>query len=321
MEVILSSEALNEMSDLKQINRLHIDLVDMRLFISISEAKNLTRGAKHVFLSTSAASGRIKALEEQLDNKLLYRDNRGVKLTPAGEIFLRHARLILRQIEFIKSDFIEYSGELGGHIRVFANTTAVAEFMPRILAEFLSSHPLLTIDLEEKSTKSIIQGVREGATDLGIVAGPIEAPDLQAIHFSTDRLVVVTPNNHKLIRKFSISFVDTVEFEQIGLYEGSTLQTFIREQSELLGKLLVMRVQVRSFESMCRMIEAGVGIGIVPESAAFHQQRTMNIVIMNLADSWAERKRYMLVRDLDALPGSTRALISAIRNFPFRVHP
>lgn len=306
-----------EMDNLKQINRLHIDLVDMRLFISIAEEKNMTRGAKNAYLSTSAASGRIKLLEEQIGNRLFYRDSKGVKLAPAGKILLRHARLILRQIEYLKSEFIEYNGDTGGHIRIFANTTAVSEFMPKILANFLSRRQRLTIDLDEKTTKAIIQGVREGAADLGIVAGPIKAPGLQVIHFSTDRLVVVTPKDHVLARRQSLTYQDTIDFEQIGLYEGSTLQTFIREQAEQLGKVLSMRVQVRSFESMCRMIEAGVGIGIVPESAAFHQQRTMEIAVMHMADSWAIRERYILVRDLETLPGSMRALISTIRNFTY----
>ncbi len=293
---------------------MHITVADLRLFICIAEAENLTRGAKSAFLSPSAASGRLKALEEQLQNRLFYRESTGLKLAPAGHVLLRHARIILSQIEYLKSDIMKFSGDDGGHVRIFANTTAVTEFMPNILAEFLADRPKLTIDIEEKATKAIINGVREGAADLGIAAGPVATSGLQALHFSTDRLVLATCRDHPLAAAGQVSFVDTIDLEHISLHEGSTLQTFVRAQSEERGKKLTVRVQVRGFESMCRMIEAGVGVGILPESAAVRHRQTMQIAIVGLTDPWAVRERYVLVRDLDTLPGCTQSLIQAIRD-------
>lgn len=294
---------------------LHIDFVDLRLFVSVAEEQNLTRGAKNAFLSTSAASGRLKGLEEQLGSRLFYRDTRGLELAPAGQLLLRHARAILHQVERLESEFCEYNGGCGGHIRIYANTTAVTEFMPKILADFLAARPTLTIDLQEKSTKSIIQGVRDGAADLGIAAGPIKAERLEKIHFSTDRLVVATSRDHRLSRKKVVKFAETLDFEQVTLYEGSTLQRFVRDQAEQHGRQLQVRVQVRSFESMCRIIESGVGIGILPESAAYHHRRTMGLGIMHLSDEWATRERYILVREPHTLPHGPRALIKEIQSY------
>ncbi|AEB59439.1 transcriptional regulator [Ectopseudomonas mendocina] len=291
---------------------MHFDLPDLRLFIHIAESPSLTQGARKAFLSPAAASARIKALESQLGSRLLYRDSRGVELTPAGQRLLQHARLIMRQVDYLKSEFTEYGTDAAGHIRIFANTTAVTEFLPEVLAGFLAERPGVTVDLQERLSRDIVRGVLDGAADLGIIAGPVQAPGLQVLHFSTDRLVLAVPLGHALAQRQSVSFNDTLAYQHIGLHEGSTLLSFLREQVEKLGGSLALRIQVSSFEAICRMIEGGVGIGIIPESAARRHSRTMQLVILQLDEAWAVRERSMLVRELDALPGSVRALIDRL---------
>lgn len=117
---------------------MHFDLADLRLFIHIGESPSLTQGARRAHLSPAAASARIKALEAQLDTRLLYRDSRGVELTPAGHTLLTHARLVMRQVDYLKAEFTQLGGDSAGHIRIFANTTAVTEFLPEVLAGFLA---------------------------------------------------------------------------------------------------------------------------------------------------------------------------------------
>jgi DNA-binding transcriptional LysR family regulator len=291
---------------------MHFDLPDLRLFIHIAESPSLTQGARKAFLSPAAASARIKALESQLGSRLLYRDSRGVELTPAGQRLLQHARLIMRQVDYLKSEFTEYGTDAAGHIRIFANTTAVTEFLPEVLAGFLAERPGVTVDLQERLSRDIVRGVLDGATDLGIIAGPVQAPGLQVLHFSTDRLVLAVPLGHALAQRHSVSLADTLAYQHIGLHEGSTLLSFLREQVEQLGGNLALRIQVSSFEAICRMIEGGVGIGIIPESAARRHSRTMQLAILQLDETWALRERSMLVRELDALPGSVRALIERL---------
>ncbi|PAU63433.1 LysR family transcriptional regulator [Pseudomonas indica] len=295
---------------------MHFDLADLRLFIHIAEAPSLTQGARRAFLSPAAASARIKALEGQLGSRLLYRDNRGVELTPAGQRLLQHARLIMRQVDYLKSEFTDYGAEAAGHIRIFANTTAVTEFLPEVLAGFLADRPGVTVDLQERLSRDIVRGVLDGSTDLGIIAGPVQAPGLQVLHFSTDRLVLAVPVDHELAARERVKLHDTLAFQHIGLHEGSTLLSFLRERVEHLGEQLSLRIQVSSFEAVCRMIEAGVGIGIIPESAARRHSRTMRLAVVELDESWAVRERSILVRELEALPGSIRALIATLRQEP-----
>jgi len=291
---------------------MDFDLTDLRLFVRTAEEGNLTRAAGRQNLSLAAASARIKALEAQSGLHLFFREARGVRLTPPGEAFLHHARGVLRQTEQLRADLLEYGDGLGGHVRVFANTTAVTYFLPEILPGFLSANPRVNVDLQEKPNAEIPRGVLDGRADIGIVAGQVDTLGLRAIHFSTDRLVLVTSRRHPLARRRRVSFSETLDEDAVGMQEGSTLQAFLSTITNQLGKRLKLRIQLSSFDAMCRMIGAGVGVGVVPESAAQRNRESMHLALVELTDAWSVRERYILVRDNEALPAYAKALIDAI---------
>jgi DNA-binding transcriptional LysR family regulator len=291
---------------------MEFDLTDLRLFVRTADEGNLTRAAAAQHLSLAAASARIKALEQQSGLPLLYREARGVRLTPPGEAFLHHARGVLRQVEQLRADLQEYGGGLRGHLRVFANTTAVTDFLPEILPGFMTANPRVNIDLQEKPNAEIARGVLDGRADLGIVAGAVDTLGLQAIHFSTDRLVLVTPRSHPFAARATIAFADTLDEDQVGMHHGSTIQTFLAGVTDRLGRTLKLRIQLNSFDAMCRVIGAGVGIGIVPESAARRNRDSMGLALIELTDAWSVRERYILVRDTEKLPAYAHALIDTL---------
>ena len=291
---------------------MHFDLTDLRLFVLTADEGNLTRAAAGRHLSLAAASARIKALEGQAGLALLYREARGVRLTPAGEAFLHHARGVLRQAEQLRTDLQEYGGGLRGHVRVFANTTAVTDFLPEILPTFLKANPKVNVDLQEKPNAEIARGVLDGRADLGIVAGQVDTLGLRAIHFSTDRLVLVVPRGHRFARRKRMAFAETLDEDAVGMQQGSTLQTFLAQITDKLGKPLKLRIQLASFDAMCRMIGAGVGVGIVPESAAQRNLKTMGLVQIDLTDDWAVRERFVLVRERGSVPAFAQSLIDTL---------
>lgn len=291
---------------------LQFDLTDLRLFVVTAEERNLTRAATRQNLSLAAASARVKALEAQSGLPLFLREARGVRLTPAGEAFLHHARGVLRQAEQLRADLLEYGEGLGGHVRVFANTTAVTDFLPEILPGFLSANPRVSIDLQEKPNAEIPRGVLSGRSDIGIVAGPVDTLDLRKIHFSTDQLVLVTSRRHPFARRRRIAFAETLDEDAVGMQQGSTLDTFLSNMSRQLGRQQKLRIQLTSFDAMCRMIGAGVGVGVVPESAARRNRDSMNLALVALTDAWSVRERYLLVRDNESLPAYAEALVEAI---------
>ena len=298
---------------------MHFDLTDLRLFVLTAEQGSLSRAAAGRHLSLAAASARIKALEQQAGLPLLYREARGMRLTPAGEAFLHHARGVLRQTEQLRTDLQEYGGGLRGHVRVFANTTAVTDFLPEILPAFLAANPRVNVELQEKPNAEIARGVLDGRADIGIVAGQVDTLGLQSIHFSTDRLALVVPRAHRFARRKRMAFAETLDEPMVGMHPGSTLQTFLAQVVEQLGKPQKLRVQLSSFDAMCRMIGAGVGIGIVPESAAKRYLQPMGLVQIELTDAWSVRERYILVREQKRLPTYAQSLIDILRAHHQRV--
>jgi DNA-binding transcriptional LysR family regulator len=290
------------------------DLTDLRLFIFVAELKSLTKAAERMHLSLAAASNRIKELESRFGMRLLYRESKGVLLSPAGETLLTHAQQFMRQVELLRGDMQQYNNGIKGHIRIFANTTAVTEFMPQVLGAFLSAHPHVNVALEERLNHDIVRGVQDGTADIGVAAGPVQGQGLEIINFSTDRLVLATAVGHPLAQAGHIGFAETLSYPHIGLHEGSTLQHFLNRVVLESGDKLHLRIQVRGFDAMCRMVEANVGIGILPQSAAARHSRSMQLALVELTDPWALRERSVLVQTLKGLPVYARELVELIRS-------
>ncbi|HEX8883062.1 MAG TPA: LysR substrate-binding domain-containing protein [Noviherbaspirillum sp.] len=291
---------------------MHFNLTDLRLFVYIAEENSLTRAAVRAHMSLPAASVRIKNLEDMIGTRLINRDTMGITLRPPGQALLRHARLVLAQLENLRGDMQEYAQGIKGHVRIFANTTATAEFLPAVLRSFLVSHPDVNIDLREHLSNDVVRAISEGSADIGIAAGSVRTEGLQVIPYREDRLVVATAPGHPLAERDNVDFADTLEYEYIGLYEGSVIHSFVHQAAGPQTKSLKTRIQVSNFDSVCRMIEANVGIGILPESAAQRHARSLDLKILRLNDEWAMRKLIICVRELDALPGFARELVELL---------
>ena len=291
---------------------MHFDIFDLRLLANIAETDSMTKGADASCISLPAASNRIKNLEERIGVKLFSRTSQGVTLTPPGQAFVHHARIVLGQIEHLRSDMQEYSKGIKGHMRVFANTTALGEFLPPVLRSYLIRHPDVNIDLRERLSHSIVRAVSEGLTDIGIVAGMVRTENLQTVPYRRDRLVLVVPRGHELSPLTEINFTDTLKYDHVGLHESSAIHGFLRQICDQYHRHIKQRIQVGNFETACRMIEAGVGIGILPESAASRHAQTTAIELIQLTDPWAIRQMLICVRSFDALPGYANELVDLL---------
>jgi DNA-binding transcriptional LysR family regulator len=290
----------------------HFDFSDLRLFIRIAEENSLTRGAERAHLSLPAASTRIKNLEEALGAKLLYRASNGVTLTPPGQVLLQHALEVQRQMEHLCSDLQEYAQGVKGNVRLFANTTAITEFLPAVLSRFLSTHRNVNIDLRERLSPSVVRAVTDGAADVGIIAGNVRTEGLEVLAYREDRLILVCGRGHALAERREVSFEETLDFEQVCLPEASAIHSFLVEAAERAHRRLKLRIQVGNFDAMCRLVEANVGIGILPESAACRQSKSSDIRLVRLSDKWALRDLKICMRSLDLLPNFTRDLVSLL---------
>ncbi len=281
---------------------MRFDLTDLRLFLHVAESGSITHGAERSHLALASASARIRNMEETLGLPLLERNRRGVKPTPAGTALLHHARLVLQQLEHMHGEMGDYARGLKGHIRLHCNTAAASEFLPAAIAGFLASRPNVDIDLEERPSHQVVQAVIAGIADLGIVADAVDLTGLETRPFRTDRLVLVTSRRHKLGRRHSTAFRDCLNEDHVGLSPGSALQEHLAQHALRAGKNLKLRIRLRSFDAICRMVEQGVGVAVMPEAAAQRCRRSMAIGIVRLTDEWALRQLVICARRFDALP-------------------
>jgi len=292
---------------------MRFDLADLSLFRDVVEAGSITHGAERAHLALAAASTRIRNMEEAVGAPLLIRGRQGVALTQAGRTLLQHARTMLRQAERLREDLGAYAGGLGGQIRVLSNTNALTEFLPEALSSFLAAYPNVSIDLEERLSDEIVGLIAEGVADLGIVAGTVDSGALETYPFRRDRFVLVVARDHPLAKRAKVGFAQVLDRDFVGLDRASALQRFLADKAARIGRPLRLRVQLRSFDAVCRMVECNVGIGIVPETTARRTARTMAIATVALTDSWAERDLTICVRSIGELPPYARQLVEHLR--------
>ena len=289
------------------------DLIDLNLFVAVAEAGNITRAASRAGLALASASARIRQLEEALGVTLLERQRLGVKLTPAGEKLLDHARLVLHQVAEMRSEAASYTGGVRGHIHVLANTSAASEHLPRTLAPFLAKHPAISIDVEERKSADIALALASGIGDIGVAVESAMGEGLDHFRFCGDRLVLICARTDELARRRQIGFAGIADRPFVGLSEGSALQDHLAAHAARLGRRLNMRARIKTFDAIGRLVEAGAGVAIIPEIAARRCAQAMKIKAVRISDPWADRQLAIATRAGHALPKAARQLLDYLK--------
>ncbi|XAH23511.1 LysR family transcriptional regulator [Xylophilus sp. GW821-FHT01B05] len=289
---------------------MRFDLTDLRLFLHVVEAGSLTAGAARSHMTLASASQRVRGMEDLLGAPLLLRSAQGVQPTEAGRTLQHHARLVLQQMERLRGELGDYGAGLHGHVRLLCNTSAMTEHLPELLSRFLAQHPRLAVDLEEQPSQDIVDALRAGLCDIGIVSDAVDTQGLQCQLFRPDPLVLVLPRGHALAGRRRIALADAAGQDFVGLAAGSPLQEHVAQHARQLGMRLRYRVRVRSFEALCRMVEQGIGVGVVPRAAALRCGRSMKIARVALSDAWAARQLLACVRPAEALPQHAQRMLA-----------
>ncbi|MBD7979017.1 MULTISPECIES: LysR family transcriptional regulator [Pseudomonas] len=290
------------------------DLTTLRVFVAVADERSLTRAAEREHLALAAVSKRVSDLESQLGISLLYRQPKGVELTPAGHALLHHARNVLDNLQRMNADLSEFSEGVKGHVRIHANTSAVIQFLPEDLSVFSRLHPQVKIDLEERVSTDTLRALREGLTDIGIFAGHLPVEELQVFPYRQDQLVLVTPREHPLATRECLALRDAAGYDFIGLQQDASLHTLLQQSAQQQGIPLRLRIQVRSFEAICRMIHTGMGIGVLPAQVVSNYLPTLEVATVPLSDAWARRELKIGVRNLQGLSVTARQMLEHLTN-------
>ena len=291
---------------------MHFDFIDLRLFLNVLEAGNITAGAARSHLSLASASARIRAMEASLDSPLLERWRRGVTPTPAGKALAQHARLIMRQVERMQEDLADYARGFKGQVRLLCNTSTLSEHLPERLADFLVAHPHIDIDLQEQPSLRILHALRHGTADIGIISDAVDASDLQTLAFCADPLSLVIPLGHTLEGMTHPNFAQVLDHDFVALGVASALGIYLEEQALHIGQRLRVRVRAEGFDGVLRMVSHGAGLSIVPQAAVDRWRGPKRFTAVRLNENWANRRLLLCSADFAALPGYAQALVKSL---------
>lgn len=283
------------------------DLDSLALFVRAAEMRNLTRAAEASFITVPAASRRLSLLEHQFKAQLFERHSRGLDLTPAGTQLLVLARAVIASVNHMRAEMANYTQGSRSVLRLHGNTSAMTQFLPGDIAVFQSAHPDVRLVLEECWSDDAVRRVRGGEIDLGVIVSGAEVQGLYVRPYRSDQLAAVVRKD-QAISQANLMFADLLEHDLIGLDSGSTLTRLLEAQATALMRTMALRVQVRSFESVCRAVEARLGVGVLPLAAAHSFASAMSLRVLPLNDGWARRQMLLVVR-AEPAEGSPLALL------------
>jgi DNA-binding transcriptional LysR family regulator len=285
-----------------------LDLTTLQLFLAVYEERTLTRAAEREAIAVSAASKRLLELEHAVGSALFVRKARGMELTPAGETLLHHARRVLRDIENIGIELAEHATGVIGYVRMMANLSAIVEFLPEDLRAFLAINERARIELEERPSGGVVGAVADSLVDIGICSGDADTRGLHVTHYRHDRLVIVMRDDHPLAGRASVTFADTLDDDHVGLHAASSINMRTQLAARQAGRPLRVRIHVPGFDAVCRMVQAGMGVGVLPLDVYNAIGRSLRLTAVTLDEEWAARSLVIVVRDVDALSPVSRLL-------------
>lgn len=291
------------------INPDRLSLTTLRLLIAVAEEGSLSRASARENIAVSAASKRLTDLELGLRTPLFDRTAQGMTLTPAGDSTILHARRILLAANTLAAELSEFQQGIKGHIKVLANLSAIVAFLPEDLESFFLLHPELRVDLEERPTSRVIKGVEEGAADIGICSADVEDYGLERSLYRRDRLVLLMRPDHVLAGSGPLPFSETLRFEHIGLHAESSIFTRSVMAARDASHVLKRRIHVPGFDAVCRTVQAGLGIALIPEPVFRILGPSMNLHYEELIEPWAMRDIVIVHRRDRQLPSSARILL------------
>ncbi len=292
----------------------HHDLHSLRLFVAIGELRSLSKAAARVNMALSAASRRLRLLEEEVGAPLVKRLPHGVELTTAGIAAERYAQAVLRMADQLAANMAEHRSGARGRIRVFASSSALVQQLAGDLARFAHENPEIKIDLEERPTAETLDALNRKQADVGVIVRGVLPHGFDSFAYAQDRLAVAVFQGHCLAERASVTLADLADEEFVALDASTATFRLIAGQAREAGRILKIRVQVRSFDVMCQMIKHRLGIGILPESALRPLAAALGLELLPLNEAWAVRDIDVVVPSFDTLDPPTARLIAALRD-------
>jgi len=289
-----------------------LDPLSLRLFVRVVEDGTIASVAVREHIASAAISRRLSELEDALGTQLLVRTNKGIKPTAAGISLTVMARDLLDDLQNIVTRMQEHSAGHRGLVRLLINISTVSTFIPPLVKSFLDRYPDVQLRLMERDSLSITEGVAENLADIGIFTSLPHSADIEVYPFRRDELKVLVRSDHPLAERLSVTFAEALDFEHVVLRTGTHLRLQMLTAAGQAGKSLRSKVEVTSYDALCKMVECGVGIGVLP-AGIVDIYTLSNMRTLSLDEPWASRELSVCVRRLDALSPAARLFFDHLR--------
>lgn len=303
-------------------NLARFDFISIRLAVTCAQTGSLTAAARECNLALAAASRRLKELELAVGIQLFERRTSGLIPTPAAAPLIKSGLEILGSVYELEVALGDLRNGIARHIRLCSSSAAINQFLPPLLARWQSLHPQVQVDVEEQVSGRVLARLHEDRADIGVfVEGP-PTPALRTWPFREDELIVVFSNAHPLAsssKRKALAFASLLDEQWISLGSGAAALQAQQQAAVLHGKPLKIRMQLLSFDAVCHMVEANMGIAILPKTAVIPNLRAMRLGSRSLLDSWARRRILLAAATVQSDP-LVMELIEFLRE-PTFAHP
>lgn len=294
----------------------NFDAVTARLVLALARDGSIGRTAERENIAASAISRRLADLEARLGVVLFDRVPTGVTLTSAGTTYAEGCRRVFREISDLGDAMAEFAQGAAGQLRIAASSSALSGRLPELLADYARHRPDVVLDIREMSGPATLLAVTDAQVDLAIVADNYDFGAFEIEVFEADDVWVIAAPDHALADRLDgrnpIRFEETLNFEMVGVHHAGALDRLVSAAARRIGRSLGTRVQVETFPSLVRMVEAGFGIGFLRLSS-LHLIAGTALVCAPLAEDWAARKLLVARRRRSQVPGAVAAFLDLMR--------
>ncbi|MBT8038954.1 MAG: LysR family transcriptional regulator [Xanthomonadales bacterium] len=294
-----------------------MNLRALQYFVKLADLQHFSKAAKACFVSQPTLSTQIKKLEEELGVQLVERSPKNVMLTPVGEEIADRARLVLRDVEQIRSVARRSGNPAKGTLRLGLFPTLAPYFLPHVVPGIRKAYPELTLQLAEEKTETILSMLRKGSLDAGVLALPIDGEGLSIEILFAEPFVMAVPNNHPLAEKSEIVMSDLTHTELLLLEDGHCLRDHALEVCAMAGARERVDFHATSMETLRQMVAAEVGVTLMPLMAVKPPiARTANVTIRPFADPVPSRTLALVWRTSSALSGFLAEMAGSLKAVP-----
>lgn len=261
---------------------MHIET--LKVFCDVVETGSFSTAASQNFITQSAVSQQLRALEAKYRCKLLERSRGGAKPTPQGEILYRASREIIDRYREVEAELQHSCEVIGGHLRVAIVYSVGLHELPAYLKVYLRNYPEVNVHVEYSRPNKIYENVIAGQIDLGIVAYPQRHPQISVISMRDDHLVLACPPDHPLAAAKRVP-VAKLEGERVVAYERDISTRKATDQMLRAHHVnVIYAAEYDNIETIKRAVEIGQGVAIVPLPAVRHEVEHGTLKVIRLSD-------------------------------------